>query len=306
MNYNAALAHFSKITYSRYKRLIGYFSNTSHLWSAELTDLIRAGLEENIANEFLVWRDQTSVEKIMERLEKENIYTISLGETRYPRLLAEITDPPHTIFVRGQLPPDHLASIGIVGTRQHSQYGQDVCEKITKELSRLGIVIVSGLALGIDGIAHASALRTKGKTIAVLGSSIDRQHVYPSAHKYLADQIIESDGAILSEYPPGFLPTRYSFPARNRIIAGLTLGTLVIEAPESSGALITTKCALDYNREVMTIPHPISSQLGAGCNNLIKMGAKLVSSVDDILETLNLQPIIQKSSVQTTLNLNTR
>lgn len=289
MKYHAVLAHFPKITYNRYKRIAAYFSDFKNLWSAELVDLINAGIEENIAHEFLMWRDQNPADGIMERLEKEGITTVSINEPNYPLLLKEISDPPHTLFVRGKLSENNNPSLGVVGTRRLTTYGRQACEELVRPLARGGMVIVSGLALGIDGVAHQTTLDNGGITIAVLGSGIDKQHIYPSAHKRLADMIIEKGGAVISEYPPGFLPTHYSFPARNRIIAGLTLGTLVIEAPEISGALITARSALDYNREVFAVPHNITSQTGAGPNNLIKMGAKAVTKASDITDALNLK-----------------
>lgn len=293
MNYHACLAHFPKITYPRYARLKAYFFNLQNLWQAELDEIVKAGLEENIAYEFLIWKDNNPPEKILEKLVKENIYTVSLGEKNYPKLLSEINDPPHTIFVRGTLPSDDAPTLAVVGTRKMTTYGKHICEDLVAHSASEGIIIVSGLALGIDGVAHASALSAKGITVAVLGSGIDRATVYPAAHQPLAEKIISQGGALISEYPPGFLPTQYSFPARNRIIAGLSLGTLVIEAPARSGALITARCALDYNREVLAVPHAITSPTGAGPNNLIKLGAKLVSGPNDILETLNLQSIKQ-------------
>lgn len=293
MSYHSWLAHFPKITYSRYARLQAYFLDLKNLYYAELDEIIKAGLEENIAAEFLAWRDKNPLEKILERLEKENIYTVSLGEANYPPLLAQINDPPHTLFVRGQLPPPTQPTLAVVGTRRFTTYGQMVCEDLVAPLASQDVAIVSGLALGIDGIAHRATLDVGGTTIAVLGSGINRSHIFPSAHKPLAEKIITSGGAIVSEYPVDFEPTNYSFPARNRIIAGLSLGTLVIEAPTKSGALITARCALDYNREVMCVPHAITSPTGAGPNNLIKFGAKMVTEPNDILETLNLQEIKQ-------------
>lgn len=289
MNYHAWLAHFPKITYKRYAALKGYFFDLKNLYDAELDELLKTGLEENIASEFLTWRDKNPIEKILENLQKENIATTSLGDTNYPALLSEIADPPHTIFYRGTLPSHEIPTLAVVGTRRMTTYGKIICEDLVAPLARQGVIIVSGLALGIDGIAHAITLTNGGVTIAVLGTGIDRQTVYPSAHKKLSEKIIATGGALISEYPPGFLPTQYSFPARNRIIAGLSLGTLVIEAPTKSGALITARCALDYNREVLAIPHAITSPTGSGPNNLIKLGAKLVTESNDILEALNLQ-----------------
>lgn len=289
MKYHAALAHFPKITYSRYKKLAHYFSDLQNLWEAELDELIRAGLEAAVAEEFLLWREQNPIEKILEYLEKEQIITVSINETGYPQLLKEITDPPHTLFVRGALPQPQRPTLAVVGTRKYTTYGKLACEEIVGPLASSGIVIVSGLAFGIDAIAHQITLNNKGTTIAVLGGGVDKNTVAPASHQLLAEQIIASGGALVSEYPPGFLPTAYSFPARNRIIAGLSLGTLIIEAPETSGALITTRYALDYNREVFAIPHNLNSPTGIGPNNLIKMGAKLISKPEDILEALSIQ-----------------
>lgn len=291
MNYHAALAHFPKITYARYKKLAAYFSDLKQLWDAEIHELIPAGLEESIAHEFIIWREQNPVERINERLAQENIQTISLNNPDYPQLLKEINDPPHTLFIRGTLPPIKQPAIGVVGTRKMTTYGKQTCQELVSEMVRHNISIVSGLALGIDGIAHQTAIDSKGITIAVLGSGVNKNNIYPSAHRRLADDIIRSGGAVISEYPPGFSPTQYSFPARNRIIAGLSAGTLVIEAPETSGALITARCALDYNREVFCVPHTIYSATGAGPNNLIKQGAHLVQTCQDILDTLQIKTV---------------
>jgi DNA processing protein len=255
MNYHAALAHFPKITYARYKKLRTFFSDLKNLWSAEIEDLVNAGLEENIANEFLFWREQNPAESINEALARENIKTISIGDDDYPKLLAEITDPPITLFCRGDIATGDNPTVAVVGTRNCSQYGKQACQEITSGLARSGIIIVSGLALGLDGVAHQAALDSGGQTMAVLGSGVDDSHIHPSSHRYLAQKIIAEGGAVISEYPPGFLPTQYSFPARNRVIAGLSLGTLVVEAAEESGALITARCALDYNREEIGRAH---------------------------------------------------
>ena len=293
LRYHAALAHFPKITYSRYQKLAAYFSDLKNLWDAEMPELIAANLEENIAHEFLLWRETTPVEKLLEKMEKENITTVSLCEPDYSPLLKEISDPPHTIFYRGTLPDPNKPALAVVGTRKMSEYGKRACEEIVSGITRQGIVVISGMALGIDGIAHQAALDAGGKTTAVLGCGIDKQTVYPAAHKLLSEQILQTGGCVLAEYPPGFLPTQYSFPARNRIVAGLSLGTLVIEAPEESGALITARLALEYNREVFAVPHSIYAANGIGPNNLIRMGAKPVSRAEDIIEALNLKSLTQ-------------
>jgi len=288
MDYHAALAHFPKITYNRYQKLAAYFSDLKNVWEAKINDLIKAGLEEKVASEFLAWREKNSLEKIMERLNKENITTISINNPQYPALLKEINDPPFTLFIRGKLPNTNSPTLGVVGTRKFTAYGKSSCQEIVGPLVNKGVVIVSGLALGIDGIAHQTTLDNKGVTIAVLGGGVDKRTVAPASHRDLAEKIIATGGAVISEYPPGFTPTIYSFPARNRIIAGLSLGTLVIEAAEKSGALITARCALDYNRDVFAVPHALNSPTGIGPNNLIKMGAKVVTQASDIIESLSL------------------
>ena len=288
MHYHAALAHFPKISYNRYQKLAAYFSDLKNLWDAEINELIQAGIDGGIAGEFLAWREKNPVEKIMEQLAKENINTVCLNEPGYPALLKEINDPPYVLFFRGKLPNSGSPALGVVGTRKFTAYGKFACQEITAPLVGQGVIIVSGLALGIDGIAHQTAVDNGGITVAVLGGGVDKKTVAPAYNQQLAEQIIAGGGVLISEYPPGFAPTQYSFPARNRIIAGLSLGTLVIEASETSGALITARCALDYNRDVFAIPHPLNSPTGIGPNNLIKMGAKLITDASDIIESLSL------------------
>lgn len=221
----------------------------------------------------------------------DDIRAIHSSDADYPLRLAEIHNPPDILFVRGALPDDARPHIAIVGTRRPTPYGIYMAEMLSFELARLGVVVVSGLALGIDGKVHESALRAGGTTFAILGSGVDEHTVYPTSHRGLADKIVASGGALASEYPAGFKPTQYSFPARNRIIAGITHGTLVIEAPEKSGALITAYSALENGREVMAVPHPTTSLYGRGCNNLIKRGASIITGVEDVLELFHLTAI---------------
>jgi DNA processing protein len=292
MNHSTLLAYFPKLTYARYQKLRAYFVSSNRIWEAEFEELVRAGLDSAIADEFIAWRERIEPTKIFEELEREGITTISLGEAAYPKLLGEIADPPHTLFVRGSLQPLEVRpAVAIVGTRRATQYGILAAEKITGELAAAGVVIVSGLALGIDGTTHRAAIAAKTPTIAVLGSGVNTRTITPVTHQKLAEEIIASGGAVISEYPPGFAPTHYSFPARNRIIAGLSRGTLVVEAPEESGALITARAALDYNREVFAVPQPITNINGRGCNKLIQQGAQLVTNGHEILDTLNIQDL---------------
>ena len=219
---------------------------------------------------------------------KDKIEIIKKSSRNYPGILKEIHNAPKQLYVRGSLPKDHNLNFAIIGTRAASDYGKTLAFKIAKELAELGFNIVSGLALGIDTQAHLGALEGKGKTTAVMGSAIDDNSIYPSENLNLVKKIISLGGAVISEYEPGTKSEIWFFPERNRIISGLSRGVLVVEAPEKSGALITARAALEQNREVFAIPGSIFSKNSVGSNNLIKSGAKMVVSVDDILEELNL------------------
>lgn len=220
-----------------------------------------------------------------------NIRKLTRSYKEYPNLLREIFQPP-VLYMRGSFQKADKYALAIVGTRTPTHYGKQVAEKFAYELSQAGFTIVSGLAVGIDAIAHKTALQEKGRTIAVLGSGIDEKSLYPQKNKKLAKQI-EKSGAVISEYRPGTSARPGYFPQRNRIISGLCLGILVIEAGFKSGALITARCALDQNREVFCVPGSILSEKSVGPNNLIKLGAKLVNRTEDILEELNLNQTMQ-------------
>jgi len=292
MNKLILLAHFPKMTVHRYRGLRNAFPNVEESWQAQAGDFKNSGWEDDLVGEFLRWRDKLDIEKTQKILDQEQIHCVTMADPEYPPLLKEIYDPPFCLFVRGDL--DNLAfPLAVVGPRKHSQYGEQVTREIVASLAARGICIVSGLALGIDGLAHQTALQAGGRTVAVLGCGNDKYHIQPAAHRLLANQIIEAGGAVITEYPPGTVPNTFTFPRRNRIIAGLTLGTLVIEASESSGSLITAQCALDNGREVFAVPQNITSETATGANNLLKMGARLVTSHQDILDALNLHDIKQ-------------
>lgn len=218
----------------------------------------------------------------------KEIKIIKKSSKEYPKILKEIAGAPKQLYVRGRLPENHDMNFAIVGTRRASEYGKTLAFKIAKELTELGFNIISGLALGIDTQAHMGALAGNGKTIAVLGSGIDDTSIFPKENLRLVKTIIDSGGAVISEYEPEAKSEIWYFPERNRIVSGLSRGVLVVEAPEKSGALITAGLALEQNREVFAIPGSIFSKNSIGANNLIKKGAKLVTSIDDILEELNL------------------
>lgn len=283
-----ALGQFYKFGPVKFKRLQNYFPDMASAFKAPLKDLIRAGIDEKTAEEFIIFRHQLEPEKILEELNKEGIKFLTFNDKAYPELLKQIYDPPAILYYRGDPEAFSGFALAVVGARKFSTYGAQVAEKLVKELAANNLTIVSGLALGIDALAHGASLEVKGKTIAVIASGLDQKNIYPSQNRYLADKIISSGGLVISEYPIGTMPLRHHFPQRNRIISGLSHATLVIEAGEKSGALITAMHALDQNREVFAVPGSIYSQSSAGTNSLIKMGAKLVAGSHDIIESLNL------------------
>jgi len=270
-----------------FKKLLDHFISLDDAWTAKTNELKHAGLNQSTIGQINKHRPKINPDYEMERLEKEKIGLITIQDKNYPKLLKEIYAPPATLYIRGSFYPKDKISLGVVGTRNLSPYGRQITPIITSELSKASITIVSGLAKGIDTIAHKTAIENKGRTIAVLGSGVNTNNIYPAINKYLAEEIIQN-GAIISEFPINTEPLPQNFPQRNRIISGLSLGILVIEAPEKSGALITAKDALEQNREVFAIPGHILSNNSLGPNNLIKLGAKLVTKTSDILEELNL------------------
>jgi len=225
----------------------------------------------------------------MVKLVRENIWLITEEDANFPPLLREIPSPPTILYGRGNLKLlKEKTLLAVVGTRKPTQYGLEATSVLVRELTEAGIIIVSGLAMGIDARAHDTAIENKGRTIAVLGSGVDQNSIFPPENRNLARRLLESNGAIISEYAPTTPAVKEHFPARNRIISGLSQGVLVIEAREKSGALITARLALDQNREVFALPGSIFSLVSVGPNRLLKQGAKAVVSVQDILEELGI------------------
>ncbi|MCR4283941.1 MAG: DNA-processing protein DprA [Parcubacteria group bacterium] len=221
--------------------------------------------------------------------------------SEFPSLLKEIPDPPKQLYIEGEFPSEDSIFLGVVGTRKFSAYGKQACEKIIEGLKGCNIVIVSGLAIGIDAIAHRSALGQGLKTIAIPGSGIDRSVLHPRSNHRLADEIIKKGGALLSEFEPEMPAGIHTFPIRNRIIAGLSHAILVIEAPERSGTSITARLALEYNRDVYAVPGSIFSINSAGSNKLIRQGAIPITSSAELIEGLGLNP---QTSKQEEINFN--
>lgn len=268
-------------------RLLLHFGSGEQAWLADEAAIQAVPkIDSGRKSALITGRKKQNPDQLWERLHALGIVVHTKHSSSYPKLLREIPDSPSTLYTRGTFDWEKTAPmIAIVGSRKHSSYGTQVAEQLAADLTRAGLVVVSGMAFGIDSVAHRGALETSGETIAVLGSGIDDAMISPVSHFQLAKQIM-AHGALVSEYPPGTAASQGSFPMRDRIIAGLCLGTIVIEAPEKSGSLITAECALGYNREVLAVPGSIFSPYSIGTNALIKKGAKIVTGVQDILEEL--------------------
>ncbi|HEY55402.1 MAG TPA: DNA-protecting protein DprA [Dehalococcoidia bacterium] len=276
-------------------QLESYFKSLEQAWQATPAELKRAGLDKGAVNAITQWRPEISLEAEMEKLERQGVRVLSFRDADYPSRLKEIYDYPPILYVKGSLLPNDEWCLAVVGTRRSTVYGRQAAEEIVTDLARNKITIVSGLARGIDSIAHKSALEAGGRTIAVFGCGLDT--VYPAEHASLARDII-ANGALISEFPLGTEPRKENFPLRNRIMSGLSLGVLVVEAGETSGAMITARLALEQNREVFAVPGSILSATSRGTNHLIQEGAKLVSEYTDILEELNLTAVAHQIEIK--------
>ncbi len=289
-----ALARFPQLGPLRLQKLLAHFGEIDKLWQATEAELKATGLDKRTTAIFIQQRQQANPDKLLAELRELNIQALSLDDEEYPDLLREIYDPPPVIYYRGKWPINKIC-LAIVGTRKISSYGQAVVKKLVPALTKQQVVTVSGLALGVDSLVHQETITAGGHTIAVLGSGLDQENLYPSSNRYLVDKIVAADGLVISEYPPGTPPLPQHFPRRNRLIAGLAHGTLVIEGDIDSGSLITAKCALEQNREVMAVPGSIFAAGSSGTNQLIKQGAKPITQLEDILECLQLKTIKQET-----------
>ena len=269
--------------YQLYKRLIAKFGSLQKAFYSSYSELLSVFNSEKSLLLFIRGRKSFSFTDIFFKLEQEGINLCFIQDNNYPKYLKNIYNPPPLFYYRGTLNIDWDNSLAVVGARKFSDYGKNIVDKLIPGVSEKGIVIISGLALGIDSLSHRSALKSKGKTVAVLGSGLDKASIYPYSNKYLALEIIASGGLIISEFPLDTKPLAYHFPRRNRIVAGLTPVTLVVEAGIKSGSLITAKSALEEGREVCSIPGDIFCDNLAGNNFLLQNGAGLILEIDDIL-----------------------
>lgn len=267
-----------------FQKLLEHFESPSRVFEANSEKLKQAGISQKLASSVLENKSTDTAKADIEWLNSaKNHYIVTIHCDEYPRLLKQISNPPPLLYVHGNLSILNDPQLAIVGSRNPSQSGLSAAYDFAKYLGNTGLCITSGLALGIDGMAHKGALDANGPTIAVIATGIDR--VYPAKHRELAHRIVE-EGAIISEFPIGTAPKSENFPRRNRIISGVSHGTLVVEAALRSGSLITSRLASEQNREVFAIPGSIHNPLARGCHQLIRQGAKLVETAQDILEEM--------------------
>ncbi|MGD2041082.1 MAG: DNA-processing protein DprA [Anaerolineae bacterium] len=285
----------SGIGAARLRALLDYFGDLEIAWRAHTHDLKQAGLDRRSIANLVQARERLDLEAEVERVQKAGIQLLTWNDTNYPPNLHQIYNAPPVLYVRGQLKDQDEWAVAIVGTRRASVYGKEAARMFGAGLARAGVTIVSGLARGIDTVAHQSCLDAGGRTLAVLGSGVDV--IYPAGNARLAAQIMEQ-GALISEYALGTRPEAKNFPPRNRIISGLTLGTVVVEADLSSGARITADFAAEQGRDVFAVPGSIFARGSRGTNDLIQQGAKMVCKVNDVLEELNLTMVSEQAQAR--------
>jgi DNA processing protein len=283
----------------RIDRLLARFHSLEAAWAADVHDL-RTVLDGRALSALLDARDRGDPMRELARIQERGIAVYCPADAGYPRLLAEISGRPPILYCRGELLPEDEVAVGIVGTRRATSYGRQAAQEISSVLAAAHVTVISGLARGVDAAAHRAALSAGGRTIAVLGSGVDV--IYPGEHRQLAEQI-QASGAIVSELPPDAKPDAQNFPARNRIISGMSLGVTVIEAPLRSGALITATFAADQGREVFVVPGSVFAGSSEGSNALLRDGARIVRNGEDILEDLQLGEANGSRPTQTALPL---
>ncbi|NOZ26991.1 MAG: DNA-protecting protein DprA [Chloroflexi bacterium] len=279
----------------RLRALLDYFGDIESAWHAPADALRRAGLDRRSLENLLTTRSTLSLDDEIARIERAGVQVLTWESPDYPRNLLQIYDPPPVLYVRGELTPEDEWAVAVVGTRRASAYGREAARRLSEDLARNRVTVVSGLARGIDAVAHRAALEAGGRTIAVLGSGVDV--IYPPEHRRLAQSIAEN-GAILSEYPLGTRPEGGNFPPRNRIISGLSKGVIIVEAGVRSGALITADFAAEQGRDVFAVPGSIFQRGSVGTNRLIQEGAHPVLSASDVLEALNLEQIAEQAEMR--------
>lgn len=303
MKYWLGFSAFPGVGPLRFKLLLDYFGSAEKAWCASSQELMSVGLGENLVNHLGQFKKEFSPEKYLDEIRRKNIHIITKLDDDYPSRLLEIPDPPFLLYIRGDVSRklDWERAVAIVGTRKVTTYGREVTQKIVSGLVNAGCLIVSGLAYGVDATAHWAAIKSGGKTVGILGCGVDIIH--PVSNTDLYWEIVNGKGVMISEYPVGQYASKGLFPARNRIISGLSRGVVVTEGAEKSGSLITARLALEQGREVFAVPGPITSELSGGTFKLIREGATPVAEASDVLDALNLK--CQSSNAETiSQNLN--
>lgn len=296
LRYFIGFNRVSGIGPAKLQRLLDFFGDLPTAWTAGAFELAQAGLDKRALENLLAARREMDLDAALEQAQRACDLILTWDDPAYPRRLKEIPQPPPVLYIKGTLAPEDDWSLAVVGTRNASAYGKEIARTLCTELARNKMTIVSGLARGIDAAAHVAALDANGRTIAVLGNGIEQ--TYPPEHAKLARMIAEH-GALVTDYPVGMKPDATNFPARNRIISGLSLGVLFVEGDEQSGAMITCDFALEQDREVFAVPGNIFRRESRGPNKLIRESrAKLVTRVEDILEELNLTMIAEKQQAR--------
>jgi len=279
----------------RLQALIRYFGDVGSAWQASPDKLRAAGLGPKVVERLVEIRRSVELDKLCDRIAAQGIQVLTWEDDNYPPHLKEIEQPPPVLYVRGEvLAEDHFA-VAIVGTRKVTPYGRQITEELSAFLAGNGLTVVSGLARGVDAVAHSAALKAGGRTMAVLGSGVDR--IYPPENLALAEQIM-ARGAIISDYPVGTPPESSNFPPRNRIISGLSMAVVVVEAGETSGALITAEFAAGQGREIFAVPGSILAPQSKGTNKLIQQGALPLLSPQDIMQALNLTRVGEQKAAR--------
>lgn len=277
------MTRIEKLGSIKTQKLLEIYKHPKNIWNAKKEELLKIeAIGEETAKQILKEEYRIGLERYETYMKQNNIELIHIYDKYYPQKLKKIYDKPIVLYIKGNKSILNEFSLAIIGCREHTKYGEMVAKNMSYQISKNNIVTISGLAMGIDSIAHKETLRAKGKTIAVIGSSID--NIYPEENKELAKEIIKNGGTIISEYVIGTKPQKMNFPARNRIISGMSNGVVVIEAKKKSGTMITVDFALEQGKEVFAVPGNILSKNSEGTNELIKQGAKLVTNVEDILE----------------------
>jgi DNA processing protein len=294
--YWLALALTQGLGPTRIKKLIEHFGTAERVFQASLTELEAMGMRAVSAQSIATGKSLELAQQECGKAVEARARIISLSDPEYPARLKEIYDPPVVLFVKGSVEVLGQPGIAMVGTRHPTPYGSGMAERLSTDLAARGLVIISGLARGVDTASHRGAVAAKGKTVAVLGTGIDV--MYPKENSRLAEQIVALGGALITEFPVGTSPTPQNFPIRNRIISGMSAGVLVVEAAEYSGTRITSRCALEQNRDVYAVPGNVTNKNSWGPNTLIKQGAKLVATWEDVWEELPTDVQVALSAMQ--------